>query len=97
MILEIEKPRPSTLPSLDYNEGKVLRGVAELVGYANMESVSREGIYALFGRYERGACYPTQERSCDNAFSSNLRGVPTFMRMNPSPPVPNISPSLRAR
>lgn len=63
MILEIEKPRPSTLPSLDYNEGKVLRGVAELVGYANMGSVSRDAIYALFDRYERGACYPTQERS----------------------------------
>ena len=63
MILEIEKPRPSTLPSLDYNEGKVLHGVAELVGYANMEDVTREGIYALFGRYERGACYPTLERS----------------------------------
>ena len=51
------------MPSIDYNEGKVLRGVAELVGYANMEDVTREGIYALFGRYERGACYPTQERS----------------------------------
>ena len=63
MILEIEKPRPSTLPSLDYNEGKVLRGVAELVGYANMGSVSRDAIYALFDRYESGACYPTQERS----------------------------------
>lgn len=25
------------------------------------------------------------------------RGVATFMRMNPSPPCPNISPSLRAR
>ena len=63
MIVEIEKPRPSTLPSLDYNEGKVLHGVAELVGYANMESISREDIYALFDRYERGACYPTLERS----------------------------------
>ena len=52
MIVEIESPRPSCRPSLDYNEGKVLHGVAELVGYANMEDVTREGIYALFGRYD---------------------------------------------
>ncbi len=38
MIVEIEQARPSCRPSLDYNEGKVLRGVAELVAYANMES-----------------------------------------------------------
>ena len=63
MIVEIEKPRSSVESSLDYNEGKVLRGVAELVGYANMDDVTREGVYALFSRYERGACYPTAERS----------------------------------
>lgn len=63
MIVEIEKPRSSVESSLDYNEGKVLRGVAELVGYANMDDVTREGVYALFSRYERGACYPTTERS----------------------------------
>ena len=63
MIVEIEKPRPSCLPSLEYNEGKVLRGVAELVAYANMDSVAREDIYSLFSRYERGVRYPTVERS----------------------------------
>ena len=63
MIVEIEKPRPSCLPSLEYNEGKVLRGVAELVAYANMDSVAREDIYSLFSRYEQGVRYPTVERS----------------------------------
>lgn len=63
MIVEIEKPRPSVMDTLDYNEGKVLRGVAELVGYANLRSTTREDIYALFGRCERGARYPTLERS----------------------------------
>ena len=51
------------MSSLDYNEGKVLRGVAELVGYANLKSLTREDIYALFDRYERGSYYATQERS----------------------------------
>ena len=63
MIVEIEKPRSSVEPTLDYNEGKVLRGVAELVGYANMDDISKEGIYALFSSYENGNCYPTGERS----------------------------------
>ena len=53
MIVEIESPRPSCRPSLDYNEGKVLHGVAELVGYANMESTDRKAVYDLFQRYER--------------------------------------------
>ena len=63
MIVEIEKPRDSVVPALDYNEGKVLRGVAELVGYANMESAAREDIYALLSRYEKSSRYPTRERS----------------------------------
>ena len=53
MIVEIESPRPSCRPSLDYNEGKVLRGVAELVGYANMDGTDRDAVYALFERFER--------------------------------------------
>ena len=57
MIVEIEKPRPSCRASLDYNEEKVLHGVAELVGYANMESTDREAVYALFERYERTRHY----------------------------------------
>ena len=63
MIVEIEKPRPSVESALDYNEGKVLHGVAELVGYANMDGTTREKIYSLLQRYERGAVYPTVERS----------------------------------
>ena len=60
--MEIEKPRPSCRASLDYNEEKVLRGVAELVGYANMESTGREAVYALFERRERTR-YPVAEMS----------------------------------
>ena len=61
--MEIEKPRQSVGPSLDYNEGKVLRGVAELVAYANLGGVSHEEVYSTLLRYERGAVYPTMERS----------------------------------
>ena len=75
MIVEIETPRPSCRPSLDYNEGKVLRGVAELVGFANMESTDRKAVYDLFERYERTRYYvaeksfhasvnPSDEDSC---------------------------------
>lgn len=59
--MEIEKPRPSCRPSLDYNEGKVLRGVAELIAYANMESTAREDVYALFERYERSRYYVAEK------------------------------------
>ena len=52
MIVEIEKPRPSCRASLDYNEDKVLRGVAELVAYANMPSSAKEDIYGFFERCE---------------------------------------------
>ena len=62
MIVEIEKPRLSCRASLDYNEEKVLHGVAELVGYANMESTDREAVYALFERYERTR-HPVKELS----------------------------------
>lgn len=61
--MEIEKPRPSCTSALDYNEGKVLRGVASLVAYANMGSVAREDIYALFERYLHSAIYDTAEVS----------------------------------
>ena len=63
MIVSIEKPRLSSGPSLDYNEGKVLEGVAELVGYANMQSVASQDIYSLFQRNENGARYATVEKS----------------------------------
>ena len=61
MIVEIESPRPSCRPSLDYNEGKVLHGVAELVGYANMDSTDRKAVYDLFERYERTRYYVAQK------------------------------------
>lgn len=61
MIVEIESPRPSCRPSLDYNEGKVLHGVAELVGYANMESTDRKAVYDLFQRYERTRYYVAEK------------------------------------
>ncbi len=63
MIVEIENPRPSCRPSLDYNEGKVLQGVAELVAYANLEDITHDGIYSLFDRYENGTRYPVEEKS----------------------------------
>ena len=63
MIVEIENPRPSCRPSLDYNEGKVLQGVAELVAYANMDDITHDGIYSLFDRYENGTRYPVEEKS----------------------------------
>ena len=61
MIVEIESPRPSCRAALDYNEGKVLHGVAELVGYANMESTDRKAIYDLFERYERTRYYVAEK------------------------------------
>lgn len=61
MIVEIEKPRPSCRASLDYNEGKALKGVAELVGYANLRSTTREDIYAVFERYERTRYYVSEK------------------------------------
>ena len=61
MIVEIEQACPSCRPSLDYNEGKVLRGVAELVAYANMESTDSKYIYELFDRYERTRYYITEK------------------------------------
>ena len=53
MIVEIEKPAASCLPALEYNERKVLRGVAELIGYANMESTAREEVFGLFEDRDR--------------------------------------------
>lgn len=63
MIVEIEKSAASVFPSLDYNEEKVLGGVAELVGYANLRSLSREDVYALFERYESASIRPVREKS----------------------------------
>ena len=51
--MEIEKPAASCRPALEYNEKKVLAGVAELVGYANMESPSMEEVFNLFDRREK--------------------------------------------
>ena len=62
MIVEIETPRPSCRAALDYNEDKVLHGVAELVAYANMESTDRKYIYDLFERCERTR-YAVSEKS----------------------------------
>ena len=61
MVVEIEKPLPSTRPALDYNEGKVVRGVAELIGYANLEGTSQKEVYDLFERYERTRYYMAQK------------------------------------
>lgn len=63
MIVEIEKPRPSCESVLDYNEDKVLHGAASLVAYANMDSVARKDIYALFESYQRKVRYGTVEVS----------------------------------
>ncbi len=52
MIVEIEKAVGSTLPALDYNENKVLKGVAELVAYANLECSDHDYIYDTFSRME---------------------------------------------
>ena len=43
MIVEIETPRPSCRTALDYNEDKVLHGVAELVAYAERTVYSAKG------------------------------------------------------
>lgn len=53
MIVKIEPARPSCRAALDYNEGKVIMGVADLIGYSNIESTDRDYIYGIFERYER--------------------------------------------
>ena len=63
MIVEIESSRPSCGPSLDYNEGKVLRGVAELVAYANMEDISAEAVRGTFTRLENRSARSAEGRS----------------------------------
>lgn len=60
MIVKIEPAKPSCRSALDYNEGKVLMGVAELVGYANMDRTDQESIYQTFDRYERSRYYIRQ-------------------------------------
>lgn len=63
MIVEIETPRESCIPALDYNEGKVDVGVAELIAANNVPDLEREAIYEQFGRYERSQVYPVKEVS----------------------------------
>ncbi len=62
MIVSIETPRPSCRASLLYNEGKVLRGVAALVGYAGLQDPSRECIFSTFERFEKTR-YPISQMS----------------------------------
>ncbi len=52
MIVEIEKAAGSTMSALDYNERKVLKGVAELVAYANLECSDHDCIYDTFSCME---------------------------------------------
>ncbi len=51
MIVEIEKPAVSAFPALDYNEGKVEQGVAELLAIANLDSDNKDYIYDVFDDY----------------------------------------------
>ncbi len=53
MIIEIEKPTESVMPALDYNENKVLLGVAEVVGYANLECVDYDYVHDVFSRMQK--------------------------------------------
>ncbi len=62
MIVSIEAPRPSCRSSILYNEGKVLRGVAALVGYAGLENPSRDCIFRTFENYEKTP-YPIKQLS----------------------------------
>lgn len=63
MIVEIETPKDSCTLALDYNEGKVDRGVAELIAAHGVPNLEREAIYELFARYERSQVYPVREVS----------------------------------
>ncbi len=53
MIVEIERPKESCLGALDYNEEKVMEGVAELVAYANIGAPDHDAVYDCFSRYEK--------------------------------------------
>ncbi len=53
MIVQIEDARGSCRSALDYNEKKLLMGVATLVGYANLECTDSDYIYDTFERMER--------------------------------------------
>lgn len=63
MIVEIEKPNPTCRIALDYNENKVMRDVAELIGYANLPGSSHDVIYETFDMYEKGMKYPIKQVS----------------------------------
>lgn len=60
MIVEIEKPRESCTSSLDYNERKVEKGVAELIATCNLKDAGRKTIYDAFERFEQSR-YPVRE------------------------------------
>ncbi len=62
MIVEIEKPIDATKPTLDYNENKVMLGVAELVAYANLDSTEQKYIYDTFAKMEKTP-YAVREKS----------------------------------
>lgn len=54
MVVTIERSVSSCSPSLAYNERKVEKGVAAIVGYSNVDSLDRRDLEDLFSRYERG-------------------------------------------
>lgn len=62
MIVEIGKPRESCRSTLDYNESKVQRGVAELIATCNLEDARRKTVYDTFERFEKSR-YPVREVS----------------------------------
>ncbi len=58
MIVEIEAAAGSAETALNYNEKKVMEGVARLIGYAGLRDPSQDCIYGTFARLERGRRYP---------------------------------------
>ncbi len=57
MIVNIETPVDSCRHALDYNEDKCSQNVAELIGYANMDSYGHDDIYETFAQYEKTQYY----------------------------------------
>lgn len=54
MVVRIERPTASSSAALAYNERKVEKGVASIVGFANLPSLDRKAIAEEFDRLERG-------------------------------------------
>ena len=55
MVVRIQKSRPSMKGTLDYNQKKVDRGVAAILGAYNItEGLDRDSLRRTFARYERG-------------------------------------------